>query len=62
MPNVIDLSQPEFNLEEKVEGVNCADISKLFNFDSAKEFLKSAIDVKKAAEEAPITSFTVCST
>lgn len=62
MPNVIDLALPEFNLEEKVEGVNCADISKMFKFDSAKEFLKSAIEVKKAAEETPITSFSVCST
>jgi len=62
VPNVVDLALPEFNMEEKVEGVNCADISKLLNFESAKEFLKSAIELKKSSVETPLTSFAACST
>lgn len=61
MPNVIDLALPEFNLEEKMEGVDCADISKLLKWDSAKEFLKSAIELHLSSVATPLTSFAVCS-
>jgi len=62
MPNVIDLALPDFNLEEKKEGVDCADITKLLKWDSAKEFIKSAIELKKSATDSPLTSFAVCTT
>ena len=62
MPNVIDLALPEFNLKEKKEGVDCADISKLIKFDSVKEFLKFAIELKKSATDSPLLSFAVWTT
>lgn len=62
MPNVIDLALPEFNLEEKKEGTDCADITKLLKWDSAKEFVKSAIELKKSSAETPLTPFAVCTT
>lgn len=44
-----------------MEGVDCADISKLLKWDSAKEFLKSAIELHLSSVATPLTSFAVCS-